>query len=306
MNSGESEASLIGIDWGTSSMRAYLIGAQGEVLDRSDAPDGIMHVPGKDFETVLVSVLDPWMQEATIPVITSGMITSRNGWLETPYLSTPLGASHLAEALVPLTTQCGWQLHCIAGVTKDLKGIPDVMRGEETQIAGALEAGMDNRLFVLPGTHSKWITVQDGHIENFETVMSGEIFEALRRHTILGTLMQEAAFSAEGFRAGVAAGNNAGQKLLQALFSVRTLPLFGHLEEGMVADYLSGMLIGAEIKGATHNKPNENPIAIIGRKDLAERYAIALDSLGFKSIKVEDDVVAKGYFNIATTAGLLE
>lgn len=304
MNLVASDPTLIGIDWGTSSLRAYLIGAQGEVLDRLVAPEGIMQMPDKNFEGVFERLIGPWVKAHRVPLIASGMITSRNGWIETPYLSAPSGVEQLADALVPIPTAGGSVLHFVTGMTISHNGAPDVMRGEETQIVGSVEAGSDEGMFVMPGTHSKWVSVRGGRIEDFSTYMSGEIFKVLCGHTILGTLMSDSAFSEEGFREGVAVGLDAGPKLLHTLFQVRTMPLFGKISEDKVADYLSGMLIGAEIHGATGNRVIDDPISIVGRDDLADRYAIALQVLGQKSVRAAEDIVARGHFSIATTAGL--
>ena len=305
MNSGASEPVLVGLDWGTTSMRAYLIGAQGNVLDRLVAAEGIMQVPDGDFEAVFERLLAPWVTTHRVPLIASGMITSRNGWLETPYLPVPSGSEQLSDALLSLRTAGGCLLHFVTGVTSNHNGAPDVMRGEETQIAGAVEDGLDEGIFVLPGTHSKWITVCGGRIVEFETFMSGEIYAALCAHTILGTLMNDSPFNDQGFREGVAIGLDAGPKLLHTLFHVRTMPLFGRISEDKVADYLSGILIGSEIHGATSNQVMDEPVTIIGRDDLSDRYAIALQVLGQHSVRAPDDIVARGHFAIATSAGLL-
>lgn len=309
---------LIGLDWGTSSFRAYLMGAQGELLDRLVASEGIMQVPNKDFKGVFKRFLDPWLSNYSVPVVASGMITSRNGWLETPYLPVPSGAEQLADALVqvqvqttvhesgPLPKSGESVLHLITGLTTNPNDTPDVMRGEETQIVGAVEAGLRDGTFVMPGTHSKWVSVQGGRIEEFATYMSGEIYEVLCSHTILGTLMSDSAFSEDGFRQGVTAGLDAGPTLLHTLFSVRTLPLFGKIAEDKVADYLSGMLIGAELHGATLDRTINDPIIIVGRGDLADRYAIALQVLGVQSTRAPDNIVARGHFAIATSAGLIK
>jgi len=197
-------------------------------------------------------------------------------------------------------------LHFVTGVTDQQEDVPDVMRGEETQIAGAVESGLVDGTCIMPGTHSKWVTIRYGRIIKFETVMTGEVFEALRNHTILGKLMTDNAFNEEGFRQGVAAGINAGPRLLQTLFSVRTLPLFERLEEEKVADYLSGMLIGAEIQGARSNYSiDSKPITIIGREDLANRYELALQVSGYKSTYAPENIVARGHFGIAKAAGLI-
>jgi len=304
MNSFVSEPVLIGVDWGTSSLRAFLIDAQGTILDNLETPDGIMRINNNDFEGVLVQLLGPWPK--TIPILASGMITSRNGWLETPYLTLPVGPAELASSLVPLHTASGLQLHFVTGVTSNHNGAPDVIRGEETQIAGAVESGLRDSLFVMPGTHSKWITMQNGRIEDFATYMSGEVFAALRNHTILGALMKDSDFSEKGFTQGVAAGFDSGPQLLHSLFKVRTLPLFELIDEEDVADYLSGILIGAEINGATDHTTTKEPLVIVGGDDLAKRYAIALEVLGLKSQRTTEDIAALGHFAIATAAGLIQ
>lgn len=164
-------------------------------------------------------------------------------------------------------------------MTTDHDGAPDVMRGEETQIIGASALGMSDGILVMPGTHSKWIAVRRNVIDDYATFMTGEVFAVLRKHTILGTLMEDGTFQEGAFRKGCAAGLADGSKLLHDLFGVRTLPLFGKIAANMVEDYLSGLLIGAEIKGAKAGSVT-GAITIVGRDDLADRYEIALDEAG--------------------------
>ncbi|WP_424971640.1 2-dehydro-3-deoxygalactonokinase [Dinoroseobacter sp. S76] len=305
MNSAASEPALIGIDWGTSSLRAFLIGAQGEVLDKVSSAEGIMHVKDGDFEAVFRKLIAVWGANAKVPVLASGMITSRNGWVETPYAQVPLGAGDLARALVPHPTSCGMDLRFITGVTTDHAAGPDVMRGEETQIIGAQALGMSDGTFVMPGTHSKWIRVADDRIEDYATYMTGEIFAALKGHTILGTLIEDGPYDAEGFSRGVAAGLDKGSSLLHDLFHVRTLPLMGRMESRSVADFLSGLLIGAEVKAAQDRGDATAAVTIIGRSDLADRYETALTAAGLHSTRAPDDIVASGHFLIAQAAGLI-
>lgn len=305
MNSAVSEPALIGLDWGTSSLRAFLIGAKGEVLDKMSSPEGIMRVKNRDFEAVFEKLIGAWAIKAKLPVLASGMITSRNGWVETPYASLPLYAGDLAKALVPHRTSRGIDLRFITGVTTDHCSGPDVMRGEETQVIGASGLGMSDGTFVMPGTHSKWIRVSNGGIEDYATYMTGEIFAALKDHTILGTLTKDGPFSPDGFDLGVNAGLKDGVNLLHDLFHVRTLPLMGRLEGTKVADYLSGMLIGAEIKAARDRGDVAGTVTIIGRSDLSDRYETALDAAGIASRRAPQDIVAMGHFLIAKTAGLI-
>lgn len=304
MNLDVSKASLIGLDWGTSSLRAYLINAQGDVLDQLSSANGIMKVPDKNFEDVCQQTLDPWLQNNNLPIIASGMITSRNGWLETPYASLPASAEQLAGALVPLHSE-SLRLNFVTGIATEHSGAPDVIRGEETQIVGVMNSGISDATLVMPGTHSKWVTVRAGLIEEFSTYMSGELFEVLGKHTILGTLMKEGEFSETSFREGVKQGMDAGSKLLHTLFRARTLPLFKKMKEEEVADFLSGMLIGAEINGATAGQLTEDPVIIVGSGALTDRYAIAFEVIGQKYQSAAPDVVAQGHFAIARSAGLL-
>ena len=232
------------------------------------------------------------------------MITSRNGWVETPYLPLPSGAQELADALVQHQTSDGTKVIFVTGMTTDHGDVPDVMRGEETQIIGATASGMSDGVFVLPGTHSKWITVQNSQIEDYSTFMTGDIFAALRQHTILGALIEEGPFNQQAFKMGCGVGLAEGSNLLHDLFGVRTLPLFDKIDGNMVADYLSGLLIGAELQGADVASIKEI-VTIVGRDDLADRYEIALGVAGLKSKRAPDDIVAKGHFLIAKAAGLL-
>lgn len=305
MNSAVSEPALVGVDWGTSSFRAFLIGAQGEVIDGISSPEGIMQVAGQPFEAVLNRLIGPWVAQSKLPILASGMITSRNGWVETPYAVMPLGACGLASALVPYATANGGLVHFVTGASTEHAGGPDVMRGEETQIIGASSLGLNEGTLVMPGTHSKWVQVADGQIVDFTTYMTGEVFAALKGHTILGTLMEGDNFNQEAFDNGVAAGLDHRANLLHDLFHVRTLPLMGKIPKVATADYLSGLLIGTEIAAATRDCDDVGTVTIVGRSDLSDRYEGALRAAGFASRRAPDDIVAKGHFLIARAAGLL-
>jgi len=306
MSSVASEAALIGVDWGTSSLRAFLIGAKGEVIDGVSSPEGIMKVPDNSFEAVFDRLIAPWCAHSDLPILASGMITSRNGWVETPYADMPLGASGLASALVTHETASGARIHFITGACIEHAGGPDVMRGEETQIIGASGLGLNGGTFVMPGTHSKWVHVRDGQIEDFSTYMTGEIFAALKGHTILGTLMEGDDFIREAFETGVSAGLESKANLLHNLFHVRTLPLMGKIPKVATADYMSGLLIGTEIAAAANGLSNIGTVTLVGRTDLSDRYEIALNTAGVESRRAPDDVVAKGHFVIARAAGLVQ
>lgn len=305
MNSAVSEPALIGVDWGTSSFRAFLIGADGEVMIRVSSSDGIMQVCEQNFEAVFDRLVGSWIDTTRLPVLASGMITSRNGWVETPYAAMPLGACGLASALVPYVIPSGARIHFVTGVSTEHAGGPDVMRGEETQIIGASALDLNDGTFVMPGTHSKWVQVVDGQIVDFSTYMTGEIFASLKGHTILGTLMEGDNFSEEPFKMGIAAGLDSRAHLLHNLFHVRTLPLMGKIPKTATADYMSGLLIGTEVAAATRDTQDCGIVTIVGRSDLSDRYECALHTAGFESRRAPDDIVAKGHFLIARAAGLL-
>jgi 2-dehydro-3-deoxygalactonokinase len=232
------------------------------------------------------------------------MIPSRNGWRETPYIRVPSGAEELAKNLVGHESSSGIKLWLVTGVTTERDGAPDVMRGEEAQIVGATGAGMGDGIYVMPGTHSKWIRVLGGKIEDYSTYMTGELFGVLKSHTILGTLMAEEPFSDSGFKLGVEASLSGAGDLLHRLFRVRTLPLFGRIGTEMAADYLSGMLIGDEIRAAAGDF-GSSMVTIVGGSDLAHRYARALELAGLKSRMAPENIAAFGHFMIAREAGLL-
>ena len=296
-------AALIALDWGTTSLRAYRVAGDGTVIDRMEAPSGILQVPGGDFGGTFDRLVGPWLAEHPLPVIASGMIGSRQGWREAPYAACPAGAADLAANLVAVTSPAGHTVRLVPGVMQSgADGIPDVMRGEETQIVGCLQATDSPRqVFVLPGTHSKWAMVEGGRIARFATFMTGEVFAALRKHTILGRLMDGDADDAEAFRRGVEQSGRGGG-LLRRLFSARTLPLFDRLPGTGVAAYLSGLLIGEEIAEAvtwagTPHVAAQRP-TIVGAPALAERYRQALIILNIESRIAPADAAAAGVRNI--------
>lgn len=297
-------ARLIAIDWGTSSFRAWLLGEGGAALDEIPAGPGILSTPGGDFDAALAATLAPWRAaHPGTPEIASGMITSRNGWVETPYLPLPLNATALAGALTAHETRTGERIHFVTGAARNPeKGLPDVMRGEETEIIGHLAAGGGDGLFVLPGTHSKWARAEGGLLTGFDTYMTGEIFAALREHTILGRLAADGPARPDAFRRGLRAGAGAGSLLARA-FSARTLALMGRLEGDEVADYLSGLLIGDEVAAALADA--SGPVTIIGRGDLAERYRVALEAAGAAPRVAAPGMARAGLWDIAKRAGLI-
>ena len=281
---------LIALDWGTSSLRAYAMAADGRLLAARDTPLGIMHVANGDFHAALRQCCGDWLDAAPhARLIASGMIGSQQGWREAPYCPCPADAAAIAHAVTAIEIDRGRTLHIVPGVSCSgaASGVPDVMRGEETQIIGALPA-TGVHLAVLPGTHSKWVWVENGSITRFSTWMTGEVYAALTQHTILGRLMQIGApHDDAAFARGVAYGFDQPAALLQRIFSARTLGLFAQLEAAALPSYLSGVLIGAEIGGALagmrhtrHPSGTPAPVTLLGGATLTARYAAALSLCG--------------------------
>lgn len=295
---------LIGVDWGTTACRAYLVGDGGRVLARAAGP-GILGVQDQAFAEALRAITADWMRGGRLPVLLSGMVGSRQGWVEAPYLACPAGADEIAAALVRLDDPSLGPVALVPGLTVDHGDMPDVMRGEETQVIGALAPGAPHALFVLPGTHSKWVEVADGRIAGFRTFMTGEVYGALKAHTILGRLMRDAAApDAAAFARGVAEGaaQESGGALLHRLFAARTYGLFDRLPATGLADYLSGLLIGAEIAEATRGA--EAPVTILASPALAERYVAAFAALGRAARPGPPDCAALGQYRLALAAGM--
>ncbi|HVN35397.1 MAG TPA: 2-dehydro-3-deoxygalactonokinase [Casimicrobiaceae bacterium] len=299
---------LLAIDWGTTSARAYRLDATGSILATKSAPLGIQAVADRQFASALDTLLGEWRSEA-VPRIACGMIGSRQGWIEAPYVDCPVDLSGLGRSLA--RTPDG-ELAIVPGaLCRDASGIPDVMRGEETQVAGATEAGRDRMLAVLPGTHSKWAIVERGHLTAFVTFMTGELFAVLLSHSILGRMADRtapASDSGDAFARGVAAGL-VDSGFSHVIFGARTLALTGALAPQDVADWLSGALIGQEIEAA-RTWADERRIAVeavkvIGGEALALRYASALAQAGIDAHLGPTDAAATGIFRIAKRAHLL-
>jgi 2-dehydro-3-deoxygalactonokinase len=299
-------AALIGIDWGTTSFRAYRIDAGGAVIETREAPAGILAVRDGDFEGVLTREIGAWLAaEPDLPVIASGMITSRQGWLEVPYCACPAGSAQIAVALMRHPARPG--LHFVPGLSLiGADGVPDVIRGEETQIVGEVGDRPGRHLLVLPGTHSKWALAEDGIITWFATFMTGEVFAVLKEHSILGRLMRGEAEDHAAFERGLAYARTGKGGLLKRLFSARTLGLFDLLPESGVASYLSGLLIGSEIEEALAClEVADAEICVVGATQLAWRYRGALAARDLRVRPARDDACARGQFLIARAAGLI-
>ena len=288
---------MIGVDWGTSSFRAYRIGPNGQVLDKASAHSGIMFVENGRFADVLRRTIQPWVNGGERRVLLSGMIGSRRGWVEAPYAHCPAGAADLASATIPVTYD-GAEVRIIPGVTTEDAGVPEVMRGEEAQIIGALAEFGDSGVACMPGSHSKWVKIEGGRITGFSTYMTGESFAALSGHTILGRMMKvDAPADPEALRQGLARSGDAGG-LLRHLFGVRTLGLFDRLSDTSAASYLSGLLLGHEVRAALAAHENAGPVVLIGDPKLCGLYADAIAFCGGQARGLDYEAAPAGLHRI--------
>ncbi len=289
---------LIGADWGTTNLRAFRFGPDGQVLEQRTAPTGIGAIGDGAFEAALMTLIEDWLATGPPPILLSGMIGSQQGWIEAPYVACPTDVDRLALGLKRLETRRG-PAYIVPGLSwVRADGTHDVMRGEETQILGALDDDLSG-LVVTPGTHSKWVHVNGQRISFFRTFMSGEFYALLCDHSILGRLMSGREHRPGAFRLGVSRAL-ADPALLSLLFSARAEGLFGALAPDEIAAYLSGLLIGAEIGSALAENRDAGAITIIGAPQIAALYQAALSQAGRDDVRVIDgaEAAARGLFRI--------
>jgi 2-dehydro-3-deoxygalactonokinase len=289
---------LIALDWGTSSLRGARLGKDGEVLEERSFARGILSVASGGFPAVFTQHFGDWMSAAGTLCLISGMAGSKQGWVEAPYCGCPAGLADVAAHLVWVEQD---RIAVVPGLSFEIGAVPDVMRGEETQVFGALQLlGLDSGSFVLPGTHSKWVQVQANRIQSFATSMTGEVYALLRHHSILARTLPEddATLYGHAFDLGVAHALR-GPGLLQCAFSARTLALFGRLPEEQGASYLSGLVIGEELR--SRSLVGAHTVIVIGEPALAQRYERALSQCGVHTQTAAANPAWRGLYEIAAT-----
>jgi 2-dehydro-3-deoxygalactonokinase len=270
---------LVAVDWGTSSLRGALIAADGTVREERSDARGILAVPAGGFPAVFEQLFGDWMRESGARCLISGMAGSKQGWVEAPYCACPAGRVEVGRSIIAIDAIPGQRIAMVPGLRDEHDGVPDVMRGEEVQIFVALSLlGRDEGLFVLPGTHNKWAMVKKGRVTGFRTFMTGEFYALLSQHSILArTLDASAPLDEAAFVEGVTRADN-GQGLLHNAFGARTLALFDRMPRAELASYLSGLLIGEELR--TQSLQAAGEVVLIGSPALTQRYALALRTSG--------------------------
>ena len=290
---------LLGIDWGTSNRRAWWLNARGDVLAEHSDDQGLLAMQGRFAESLqaLLQVGPPWPEGGT--VLMSGMVGAASGWHEVPYMDAAMPLTELARHLQPVAA-AGPRSFIVPGLCfSGPDGTVDVMRGEETQLLGAMALGHGDGWYVLPGTHSKWVRLEDSRVVDLATYMTGELFALLTEHGTLSSVTRHAVAqsgqagrmntqqntrhktqdSPQAFARGVAAAARSG--LSNALFGCRAQVVAGRMPAGEAREYLSGLLIGAEWHDVVRRAGQvPHRITLIGSAQLAARYARVAEAAG--------------------------
>lgn len=283
---------LIIVDWGTTNFRAYLIDELGAVIDKVASNDGVLRAQDR-FEEILTNHLCHWINtEISIPVLLSGMVGSKKGWVEVPYVPCPLNVETLASKMYQIQSYNQGQCWIVPGASCFAPSESfDVMRGEEIQFFGAKYA-IENQSLIqpdiicLPGTHNKWIESSGDNIIRFSTAMTGEAFKMFSQDSILAqSISPDAGWDQDAFVKGLDSSSKAGG-LLHLLFTVRSLNLSGEHSLNQGLSYLSGLIIGFEISCMLSEK---KIVAVVSSQPLLDRYVFALKHMGFEAYGIDSD-----------------
>lgn len=291
-----SNAVLVGVDWGTTRRRAYALDPSGQCLNSYADDQGALASKGRFSDALNTALQQLHCQPSQI--VMSGMVGSALGWHEVPYVDAGVSLCELPQHLLHISDG---PAHCSAAIVpgycvRNAWGRPDVMRGEETQLLGALCLGQHSGWFVLPGTHSKWVQLQAGRILQLRTYMTGELFDLLSRHGTLAAAAGQASseWDDQAFADGLAASTQAA--LGNVLFACRARVVCGDMPAGSARSYLSGLLIGSELDDVMHDAATTktNTFQLIGSPELARLYqaAAAQRSLHIELIDAQSAYIA--------------
>ncbi len=265
------DAAMVAVDWGSSHFRAYLLAADGAVRAQTDNDHGIFKVQQGGFASVLYDACGSWLEHAPgLPVFMSGMVGSREGWVETNYLKCPATVDDLGKHLVRVPDMQDHPTFIVPGLSCGSLAFTDVMRGEETQVLGtAATAGGD--IVCLPGTHSKWVRYDGATIRDFATFLTGELFASIRRAASVRAIIRHEDFAADAFEEGIRVSKKPGG-FAHHVFSIRSRLLTQESLCGTHASYLSGLLIGAEIGAGLELCPVKQGVTLVGSRSLLRQY----------------------------------
>jgi 2-dehydro-3-deoxygalactonokinase len=273
---------FIAVDWGTTNRRAYRIDSSAKCVDRFEDHQGVLSVPDGGFPGAVAEIRQ---RLGDHPLLLAGMIGSNRGWKEAPYVPCPAGIEELAKALV----WAGDREAIVPGVSYTGNGRADVMRGEEVQLLGAVASKRVDAMGMVchPGTHNKWVTLRRGRIDEFQTVMTGEIYNLLKEHSILSDLLQGKVEVNDSFNEA-AAHAVFNEALPAELFSVRARVLLGLAKKEDAAAYTSGLLIGTDVRIGL-SVPTAARITVIGRPELTKLYAAAIGQAQRDAVEIDGE-----------------
>lgn len=291
------DAGVIAVDWGTTNRRVYVLGPDGEIRLRESDEMGISSVAANAFD-VEVSLLRE--RHGHAPLILAGMVGSNRGWVEVPYVPCPADLTALVDGTIRLGDG---GIAIVPGAAYQDGSRADVMRGEEVQLIGAARGGLidPDALVCHPGTHAKWAVMRGSAIQSFRTVMTGEMFALLRRHSILSDLLQGTVSVGPAFLAGVRHGLD-HDDLLAELFSIRARVLLDRLNPADAASFGSGLLIGNDVRIGLATAPGDGEVAVVGDPDLTTLYAAALAELGRPHCEVDGEAAFLAGIKLLTEA----
>ncbi|MBD9371225.1 2-dehydro-3-deoxygalactonokinase [Rhizobium sp. ARZ01] len=295
----------VAVDWGTSSFRLWLIGDDGAVLAERRSGEGMTTAASIGFGSVLASHIEALSAPAGLPVIVCGMAGARQGWVEAGYIDVPAALSSIPFAAVRVPGTAA-DIRILPGLAQRDRAHPDVMRGEETQLLGALaELSDGHSLVCMPGTHSKWVHVSDGFVTRFSTFMTGELFDAIAKHTILSHSIGDAG-AIDGndgaFRQAVTEVVRNPSAATNLLFGARSGALLHGLSPADAKALISGTLIGLEIAGALDAAEPDAPVTLVSSGPLGALYESALDSAGVEPTIVDADAAVRAGLAVAAHA----
>jgi 2-dehydro-3-deoxygalactonokinase len=277
---------FVAVDWGTSSFRGWLMAADGRVLAETRGPEGMLHCATAGFAPVLTNHRSRLGATLDLPVLICGMAGAKQGWIEAPYLHTPTRLEALHDGAQRVDTP--GDIRILPGIAQADAAAPDVMRGEETQLLGVTETDFTG-LVCIPGTHSKWIRIENGGVVSFTTYMTGELFSVIAQHSILKHAVEHDAASPsadDAFRNGLQHALDTPAALPASLFGLRAAQLLGFQQRADGAARLSGLLIGTEIADAG-TRYGKQPVRLICAGALGDLYAAALTIAGFATNVVD-------------------
>jgi 2-dehydro-3-deoxygalactonokinase len=298
------EAAYVAVDWGTSSFRLWLIDRADRVLAERRSDEGMMAAAKAGFAAVLQSHLDAVGAAADLPVIICGMAGARQGWVEAGYVDTPARLGAILERAARVGGQSR-DIRILPGIAQRDAKAPDVMRGEETQLLGALGLdAADDAIVCMPGTHSKWVTVQGGAVARFATFMTGELFSVVARDTILSHAVAgaEEAEDARAFRSAVLAAFEAPARAANLLFQVRSRQLLFGGTQAAACETISGTLIGLELAAGLAADARGKAVTLLASGRLERLYRAALDALSVTVRPVDADEAVRRGLSMAARA----